>query len=187
MMNNEQFKKAYEQISVNDQLHKELLDIPDRQSKRQQYWKKCASILILVAILGIVADLTCYAAAGNGLAEQIRIYINGKIADNFVVEEDGKIIIHDDRYEDIIIMSSTGETPANIPLIIVVTDPVTAVEERDDKVWLVVEKGEIEIDITDQLKQGSAEGEFTFDNRRYAYRVTKRGEEYDVSLQAVGE
>lgn len=187
MMNNEQLKKAYEQISVNEQLHRELMDIPDRQSKRQQYWKKCASILILVAILGIVADLTCYAAAGNGLAEQIRIYINGKIADNYVVEEDGKILIHDDRHADIIVTSSTGEMPANIPLIIVVTDPVTAVEERDDKVWLVVEKGEIEIDITVQLKQGSAEGEFTFDNRRYTYSVMKSGEQYDVSLQAAGE
>lgn len=140
-----------------------------------------------MAILGIVADLTCYAAAGNGLAEQIRIYINGKMAGNYVVEEDGKIIIHDDRYEDIIIMSSTGEMPANIPLIIVVTDPVTTVKERDGKVWLVIENGESEIDITEQIQQGSAEGEFTFDNRKYAYSVTKQGEEYEVSLQAAEE
>lgn len=187
MMNNEQFKKAYGQIFVNDQLHTKLTDIPGGQSTGQRYWRKCASILIPVVILGIVADLTCYAAAGNSLAEQIRIYINGRIADNYEVEEDGRIVIHDDRYEDIIITSSTGEMPANIPLIIVVTDPVTTVEVRDDKVWLIIEDGESEVDITDQLKQGSAEGEFTFDNRRYAYSVTKSGEQYDVSLQAAEE
>lgn len=184
MMNNEQFKKAYEQISVNEQLHRELMDIPDGRSTGQWYWRKCASILILVAVLGIVADLTCYAAAGNGLAKQIRIYINGRIADSYEVEEDGRIVIHDDRHSDITIMTSTGEVP---PLIIMVTDPVTTVEERDGKVWLIIEDGESEIDITDQLKQGSAEGEFIFDNRRYAYRVTKRGEEYDISLQGAGE
>lgn len=100
------YRKAYDGLSVDEQLHKRLEEIPD--TRRKGSHKRLVTVVVTAAatmIMTLIADIICYAATDESIVGHIigkkeekkpsGIVINGEPASPDDVEKtDGGYIIH---------------------------------------------------------------------------------------------
>lgn len=183
----------------------------DKQNKKRMGFRAAITLAVLTVVF-LSANGIAYAATGTTLVEQVAghvsVYIDGKPYDGAKVkkfkDKNGDInyqVSVDDKkdHRTEIIMS---ESPYDISLendtITVTGNPdddsssasqetlKTTVKQIDDATYLIIEgisEKPVQVDITQDYADGSAEGTVQIENAEYQYSVKGTVDEYTVDIE----
>lgn len=173
------YKKAYDDLTVRDRLHEKLMDIPMGKRSVGKVFFKIAVTAMSVFIILFSTDMISYAVTGEGVAERVQktisepkgvnvksVELNGKRLENFVVSDSGVEFYDPLRGHCGIIIDDTMEH-----IVIEMLPTFFVRDEEDDRVIAVVGDEYLHIDITEDIKDEYASGEFEAEGKTYHYDV----------------
>ena len=184
----------------------------DKERKKRLGFRAAITLAALTVVF-LSANGIAYAATGSTLIEQVAghvsVYINGKPYDGAKVtkfkDENGDInyqvsVDEETDHKTEIVM---GEKPTDGSIAIVNDETSSATEDTaedsssqenlkttvkqvDNAIYLIIEgisEKPVQVDITQDYADGSAEGSVQIENTEYQYRVRGTVEEYTVDLE----
>lgn len=184
----------------------------DKERKKRMGFRAAITLAALTVVF-LSANGIAYAATGSTLIEQVAghvsVYINGKPYDGAKVtkfkDENGDInyqvsVDEETDHKTEIVMgekpkddgdeilndtesSATEDTTKNSSSQETLK---TTVEQVDDAIYLIIEgisEKPVQVDITQDYADGSAEGSVQIENAEYQYRVRGTVEEYTVDFE----
>lgn len=205
-MTDQEIKETFDNIHIPPALLGKVEDAMNTKNfERKKIIKIAAAAIAAFAICLLASNGICYAATGNSLLGKITMYVNGeKIEFENVGIEYGEPIstytyttgdtVEDDDIGDcyyITIEPNTkdvsikeSKSDENKQTSSQTKSSNFNVQKEGERVYLVSEDKKKKIDITDDFTGKKAEGNFNWKDVTYHYKVTKKGEEYSLSINA---
>ncbi len=213
-MTDQEIKETFDNIHIPPALLGKVEDAMNTQKnkKSKKIIKAAAAAVAASTICLLASNGICYAATGHSLLGKVTMYVNGRKVefkdvdvniekgeptsyytftvdddnngynltigsdseDNYIteIESDAKIVITQDENKQHTDSSSQAES-LNFK-----------VKKEGERVYLLSEDGKKKIDITDQFTGQKAEGDFNWKDMTYHYKVTRKSEEYSLSVDA---
>ena len=177
-------QSTFEELHAPDGLRRKVMNMSSNVTKKgMSAVKKLAVAAALAVVLFAGSNGVAYAMTGNTWVETVmaKISVNGVLQDvemDVDVREDGLVVYHgtveaEDGHEvGILIANDSVPEGADVIILEMDTNVVperTEVVEEDGKVTLVV--GEITLDITEDMADGTATGSFEKNGEMYQYEV----------------
>lgn len=164
----ELYVDVFDEIYASDELLRKVISMSDTNSKKNiRTAVKVLYAVAAVAVLLIASNVIAYAATGSTL---LNVIINGEEHTLSVEGEDGIYTYTygtDSEKVDIIF---EGEFSDGDTLYMEESSSVTpSINKEDGKTYLVCD--DVKIDITEDMKDGSAEGTFELDGITFNYTV----------------
>lgn len=164
----ELYVDVFDEIYASDELLRKVINMSDTNNKKSiRTAVKVLYAVAAVAVLLIASNVIAYAATGNTL---LNVIINGEEHTLSVEGEDGIYTYTygtDSEKVDIIF---EGEFSDGDTLYMEESSSVTpSVNKEGGKTYLICD--DVKIDITEDMKDGSAEGTFKLDGITFGYTV----------------
>lgn len=166
----ELYTGVFDEIHASDELLRKVIDMSETNNNKKGIRKAVKTLYAAaaVAVLLIASNVIAYAATGETL---LNVIINGEEQTLTVEGEDGRYTYYtygtDSEKVDIVI---DGEFSDGDSLYMYESDAVTPnINKEGDKTYLVCD--DVKIDITEDMKDGSAEGTFELNGITFGYQV----------------
>lgn len=202
-MNEEEIREVFDGIHMPPALLRKVENMNKNKNNKVKLAKTAAAVAAAFALCIAASNGICYAATGHTWISTVTMYINGKanIADvEWTKDGDtliGKVEMPDDAESSSIMVKEfaaegTGEEDVTLSETeaqwsVGVEDAAKAaalceVKKEGEKVYLLVENGEQKIDITEDIADKEAAGEFTWKGTTYSYYVSGDAGEYELAV-----
>jgi len=177
-------QSTYEELHAPDELRRKVMNMSSNVMKKgMSMTKKLAVAAALAVVLFAGSNGVAYAVTGNTWVETVmtKISVNGvlqdvemdvKMREDGLVEYYGTVEAEDGHEVGILILDDSVEERPGMIVMDINTNVVperTEVVEEDGKLTLVV--GEITLDITEDMADGTATGSFEKNGETYQYEV----------------
>lgn len=207
MKNEKWYKETFEKVHVPKELLGKVMNMENQTERKiKRGWRYAMGTLAVTFGLFIASNGICYAATGETWVSKMTIYFNGEKIEKDVTwqeNEDGTFsgtvdmegdeevelfAITDDvmMEQDGFSYSFNGEDITEDERYAIVDCKVET--NVDGSVWLRVNENEtcvMEVDLTDDLADGKAEGDMSYDGFTYHYQVTQDEDgEYNLMFSA---
>lgn len=190
MSNKELYKRSFDKLQPSEKLQKEINEMMNDTSKSSRRMKPRRAV-VLVAAVAAMLSLTAAAYASGGF-RMIRVRINGEVPENgavmYDVDGDDYIVEVEAQDGDEVDVVYSVETvdPDELPIPAI----EAKYENRDGADLLVFTNtgtGEIyELDITDELADGSYAGDLTVFDCDCRAELTMDGENVSLDFEVNG-
>lgn len=210
-MDEKELREVFDGIHMPPALLRKVENMDKNKNKKAKLVKTAAAAFAAVALCIAASNGISYAATGHTWFSKITYYIDGKEVDadvewtkngdaivgtvdmpedaasfEIVVEgvpEDGsEIIVRDSQTEDGKNVSEKEAEWSEETEDAVEAAAQCEVKEEGDKVYLLVEGGKQKIDITEDIADKEATGEFTWQDMTYQYYVSGSASEYELAV-----
>ncbi len=176
-MTEKDIKRTFDEIHMPPDLLGKVEDAMDGKRKKSiSRPMKFAAALAVLAVCLLATNGICFAATGDSLFGRITMYVNGEEVnlDDVTLEKNGDTVTAtiDNVPEDgdvEIALPGSGKGDFEV-------------SKEGDKIFLLIGGGEQKLDITEDMADKKAEGEFTWKGVVHHYRVTGEGGEYQLSV-----
>lgn len=170
----ELYVDVFDEVHASDELLRKVRSMTETKSKKNiRTAVKVLYAAAAVAVLLIASNVIAYAATGETL---LRVIINGEEQTLTTIGEDGVYTYSlegtDGEQVDVIIEGEFGE--GDTLIMNEEPDVIPEITTEGDKTYLIY--GETKVDITEDMKDGSAEGEFELDGITFTYSVEPDGD-----------
>ena len=210
-MDEKELREVFDGIHMSPALLRKVENMDKNKNKKAKLVKTAAAAFAAVALCIAASNGISYAATGHTWFSKITYYIDGKEVDADVewtkngdaivgtvdmpedaasfeivaegVPEDGsEIIVRDSQTEDGKNVSEKEAEWSEETEDAVEAAAQCEVKEEGDKVYLLVEGGKQKIDITEDIADKEATGEFTWQDMTYQYYVSGSASEYELAV-----
>lgn len=210
-MDEKELREVFDGIHMPPALLRKVENMDKNKNKKAKLVKTAAAAFAAVALCIAASNGISYAATGHTWFSKITYYIDGKEVDADVewtkngdaivgtvdmpedaasfeivaegVPEDGsEIIVRDSQTEDGKNVSEKEAEWSEETEDAVEAAAQCEVKEEGDKVYLLVEGGKQKIDITEDIADKEATGEFTWQDMTYQYYVSGSASEYELAV-----
>lgn len=210
-MDEKELKEVFDGIHMPPALLRKVENMDKNKNKKAKLVKTAAAAFAAAALCIAASNGICYAATGHTWFSKITYYINGKEVNADVEwtkngdEIVGKVEVPEEAGSFEIVAEGVPEDVD----IFTISDTQTEdgktvseeeagwseekedaaeaaaqceVKEEGDKVYLLVEGGKQKIDITEDIADKEAAGEFTWQDKTYQYYVSGSASEYELAV-----
>lgn len=193
MKKQEQYRNMMDEIHVSGDVLRKVRDMrmDGRTMKMKAIFKTISAVAAAFAVFFAASNGICYAATGQTWMSKAIVYINGEPTEQDIIwYEDGNgngtaEISVDEEMESASVITGyeMDENAASVNPNLV--DNVQAeIIEEDGRKYLKYNGGKM--DITEDLEDGNAEGNFVADDMTYHYLISADGDDYEISLSYYG-
>ncbi len=202
MMDKENYTKMMDEIHVSEDVLRKVRDMNmSTSNKKKSFLKTIGSIAAAAAFVFIASNGICYAATGETLVGKAIVYINGeKSTEELVFVDDGngnysaefstELDVTEGEEQSVVVATGV-EKDEDGNLVPVELTPeemdekdgilLSEVVEKDGRQYLKYAEGEI--DVTDDLSDGKAEGDIRLETGElYHYMIISGDDGYEVSF-----
>jgi len=180
----EYVQSTFEELHAPDGLRRKVMNMSTNVTKKgMSFGKKLAVAAALAVVLFAGSNGVAYATTGSTWVETViaKITVDGvvqdvemdvKLREDGLVEYHGTVEVEDGHEVGVLILNDSVPEGAAVIVMEMDTNIVperTEVIEEDGKVTLVV--GEVTIDITEDMADGTATGSFEKNGEMYQYEV----------------
>lgn len=193
----ELYKSAFDNISASDELVRKVKSMTETKPKKKIYAiRKVLYVAAAIVILLVASNVITYAATGETWAEMVlvNLTIDGEKTEvpmKHTVTDDGEEIYEysfDDKDSGhSIVISAEGDVDLNDlnDYDIAVNTQGYDVVEEDGKTYILCLENDFRLDITEDIKDGKAEGTFENNGEKLGYTVEETSEGmYSITLNS---
>lgn len=191
MSNKKLYKDTFNKINMSDDALEKIRNMSANEIKPKKIFRfKYATAVAALAFMFVLSNVIVYAASGETLIQKIAVSINGethtanmkgteKVGGTYykfkITYKNGYVnefgFLTDEAPADwdkdkIALESGTNDNLDEVDNML-----YSEVKEKDGKVYLVIDYGLKEIDITEDYQDGKADGEFQLDGESYKYTI----------------
>lgn len=202
MSNHKLYQDTFDQLELSEDTLRKVKDMSETTKMNQRKPRRVVKYAGIAA--AFVATLTvgngiCYAASGNTILEQVSIYINGEKQEDqvketvdadgnkqyaIVFDDDSKVELEENSEElrengmSVDVDAKKGEDGTVSSEITIIDGKL---EQKGDQVILTV-AGTENIDVTQDIKDGTASGTVTLNGTEYEYNIQGSVKDHTISI-----
>ncbi len=189
--NFELYRSAFDEVHASDELMRKVKNMTESKPKKKIYvFRKVLYVAAAVAVLLVASNVITYAATGETWVEQVMVNItlNGEQTEvpiTHTVNDDGS-----QEYEYNYEVKDGDGTPAvnfsiegDDPSYMEINTHSYDVVNEDEKTYFVDTCDEnLKVDITEDIKDGTAEGTFEQYGLKYNFTIEESDDGYLISV-----
>lgn len=170
----ELYMDVFNEVHASDELLGKVKAMTEtKKTKNIHAFVKVLYIAAAAAVLLVASNLIAYAATGETL---LRVFVNGEEQTVTMTEEDGVYtytLDTGDEDETVEVYLEGDFSDGDVLDIEIKDDILPELTTEEGRTYLTYD--EINIDITEDMEDGSAEGEFELDGTTFTYSVDSEG------------
>ena len=200
MSNKKLYKDTFDKVHMSEEVFGKVrnMSINERQTKRKFKFKYAMTFAAL-AIVFVLSNVITYASSGTTLVEKVAVYIDGKKHDisemEKSIDKDGnvcyeytlkdgekKVEVNADEkvlQENNLSLDTEYNSDASEAKVTIIGGEL---KEKNGKIYLIIGDNLKKIDITEDLEDRKANGEFELEGKSYQYTVEGSVQENNITI-----
>lgn len=181
------YQDTFNEVHAPEELSGKVMNMQKTDNKKTAaiFMRRLAAVAAIALVVLVGGNGITYAATGSGLFKTVKVYFNGSSYEAQLeekVDEDSGVTYYEGTFEDaegdIDVVITEADDFEQAPYDVTVGTP--AVLEEDGKIYLT--DGELKLDITEDVKDGTASGSYEKDGLTYEYKVTEKDGTWELSI-----
>lgn len=166
MNNKKLYKNTFDKMEMSDEMFRKVMNMSVNDKKIRKFKLRFVTALATFAIMFALTNGIVYAATGTSIISKVTCYINGESRTATI-----KKVVNEDGSEGYRVSLEKEAVDGKV------------IGQTDGKIYLIVNNNLKKIEITEDLEDGEAKGEFELEGVIYEYSVKGDVIQNNVSIE----